>query len=379
MRRHLSLVGKSIPTIVTKRRAYLFTPGGIVELPRFLVSFEKWLGWLLKQHIHLSSGQTLPVTVVPQMHCNAACGYCIQNTATTERIPSAWMSEKTINEVVAFIEGRRIAGGCNDVSLTLFGGEPLLNPQRCYRILERTQHLSHASIITNGVLLTSEVAQELASRRVRTIQVTFDGAQADHDSVRTLASSGGGTYKTILDNLERIDNLPIFPGRQLRVNVTRHNVSRLDQLIKDLACRIEPKKWSLSFALVSDNGIGFEGALETHTTVDSMLATLIRQAHQEGFVPFAPSDATCAFCSKPFGNGYVINADGKLYSCWDSTGHADMEVGDIKSGYDPTRTAQWVGCGYRSVNQPGPTHTALSESAWVARECYVEHMRTKDK
>ena len=49
----------------------------------------------------------------------------------------------------------------------------------------------------------------------------------------------------------------------------------------------------------------------------------------------------------------VVSADGRLYSCWDSAGQADFEVGDLDSGYAPPAqmAERWVSCGYQAEGQ----------------------------
>ena len=56
----------------------------------------------------------------------------------------------------------------------------------------------------------------------------------------------------------------------------------------------------------------------------------------------------CQICSVPGGKyGAVVNADGRLYSCWQSAGRPGFDVGEIESGYlDATAVAdRWIMCG----------------------------------
>lgn len=43
-----------------------------------------------------------------------------------------------------------------------------------------------------------------------------------------------------------------------------------------------------------------------------------------------------------------MNADGQLYSCWESAGREGWDVGDIDSGYLPAEAIQprWVACDF---------------------------------
>ncbi len=261
----------------------------------------------------------------------------------------------------------------------LFGGEPLLDPARCYKLLDQVKALGGASIVTNGVRLTPDVAQELTARKVRRVQITFDGAQEQHDQVRVRAADGGPTYETILENLVSFDTLPVLPGRSLRVNVTQTNAPGLGLLVKDLAAHLDPARWMLYFALVSDNDIGWDDVLPGGSaSVSNMLVDLTCQAAEAGFIVPAPvsEETECGYCSKSFGKGgMVVNADGRLYSCWETAGYPEMAVGDVRGGYVllEGNEHKWVQCGYKSQNQATRTGCGdnLAELNWTLRELLV--------
>lgn len=380
-RRSTVTLGKSDYAVLSQgRRSWLFAQR-LIPLPSALLYAPAALSWLLRDHLRSQPRTLLAATVIPQMGCNAACNYCIQNITVgptgVQRVKAAWMSDRVMDATVAFIESRRIALGLKGVALNIFGGEPLLNPGRCYRLLERTAHLTEATIVTNAVLLTVEVAQGLTNRGVQNMQVTFDGARDEHDRVRVLAANDGPTYDTIVANLKAIDMLDVLPHRQLRVNVTASNLAGLSGLVCDLAANLTPDRWVIYFALVDDNNVGWNNSLPPDQTVGLALANLARLAAQLGFlVPYPGGSSECGFCSEQFGEGgMVVNADGKLSSCWDTAGFPDMVVGDVFTGYKIAgNESKWVHCGYRSVNQGSVDARGddLKELAWAIRELSVQ-------
>ncbi len=154
--------------------------------------------------------------------------------------------------------------------------------------------------------------------------------------------------------------------------MTASNLAGLPDLLHDLAKKLTPKRWVIYFALVDDNAVGWKDSIAPDQTVGSALANLARLADELGFPPPYPGASECGFCSKSFGQGgMVVNADGKLSSCWDTAGFPDMVVGNVASGYKiEGNEAKWVQCGYRSVNQ-GPLNSRggdLEELAWTLRE-----------
>jgi uncharacterized protein len=49
----------------------------------------------------------------------------------------------------------------------------------------------------------------------------------------------------------------------------------------------------------------------------------------------------------------VVNADGTLYSCWESVGRPGYEVGTIGDGYRDYPRDTWVHCGDLALSDDG--------------------------
>jgi uncharacterized protein len=66
-------------------------------------------------------------------------------------------------------------------------------------------------------------------------------------------------------------------------------------------------------------------------------------------MPVLPKCGACA----EFGGatGSVVNADGTLYSCWQSIGKEGYEVGLVSTGFEPEEVirSRWVACGYEAA------------------------------
>jgi len=116
------------------------------------------------------------------------------------------------------------------------------------------------------------------------------------------------------------------------------------------AAKIDPTRCTLTFAWVGDAGFGYSNALHPLENVSDAMVAWSVAALNAGFDVVRPSmKTTCQICSVPGGqHGAVINADGKLYSCWQSAGKPGYEVGSINDGYSPLNDVRerWVCCGY---------------------------------
>jgi uncharacterized protein len=300
---------------------------------------------------------TYAVTVMTTTTCNLGCSYCFQNTAPAApgsfappRIPALHLTLARILKVERFIRHQMQVGGYEKLSVMLFGGEPLLNPRGCVELLTRTRSLGlvHAEMVSNGVHLTPELAAQLAAAGLAMVQITFDGARYSHDMVR-LTRNGRGTYDKILANVKAAaENTGLLWN--FRVNVSHRNRSGLDELVDELARAVPPERATLHFALIDDVGLGYHNDVGYTDEFALQLIALHRQAIQHGmFIPISPPLRDCVYCGQVGGaTGAVINADGRLYSCWENTGRTDWCVGNVDEGYAEPETvhARWVACDF---------------------------------
>jgi uncharacterized protein len=302
------------------------------------------------------------LTVLTASACNLGCAYCFQNTAPDPtggsrpaRIASVWLERETARRILRFVSGKMAESGLDKLDVHLFGGEPLLNPAGCRDLLElAADHgLSTARMTTNGTLLTPELARELAGLGLSNVQITFDGNQIEHDLTR-VRRSGTGTFDAILSNIAAANETTALRW-SLRVNVSQRNRAGIPDMMEQIARRVDPTRCHIYFSLVHDTGVGFTSTASYEATglVDAVVGWIIR-ADELGFGLARPKPTRpCLSCSFQNGRlGAVVNADGTLYSCWESAGKPGWEVGSIDAGYLPEGRVsdRWVACGYGALN-----------------------------
>lgn len=311
---------------------------------------------------------TYGATVMLTTRCNLTCEYCYQNERLTERaparIPTRTLAANQLDALTEFIRRQMATYEKSELSLLLTGGEPLLQFRTCLDLLEALTPLGLGAVqmFTNAVLLTPARAQALQQAGLTHLQVSFDRAQPDHDRYRK-NRSGIGTYDRTLRNI--LAALDVAPSVDYvaRINVSASNVPGLEQLIDDLAGRLGTDRICLRFGLLDDIGIGFVDAPGSMGQVRDLLMPVVLLAVDLGFTvdPLA-SVEDCLYCGVVGGgSGCVINADGTLYSCWESVGRSGYEVGDINHGYlTPEQlSGRWVDCSY-NVTTARHDRTALS-------------------
>jgi len=152
----------------------------------------------------------LRLTVLTTLQCNFACGYCFQGDHDDHNRHAHKMSLETAAQVVAHAARQMDAVRPERLSITFFGGEPLLNLPVVYYLAEHFHAEATArgvrlslSIITNGLLLTPEVVDRLLPFGLTGAKVTLDGDKAAHDRKRPLRG-GQGTFDKIVANVRAV-------------------------------------------------------------------------------------------------------------------------------------------------------------------------------
>jgi uncharacterized protein len=301
------------------------------------------------------------LTVLTATSCNLGCGYCFQNTGPAEpgrfnppRIARSLLGAEVTDRIVAFTRDRMAELGVTRLYVMLFGGEPLLNPVACKEILRRVGELGtmSASMVSNGVLLKPRLAVQLAALGLRSVQITLDGPRDVHDGVRA-TRSGGATFDTILANVAAAQQATDL-SFGFRINVTPVVLDRIDELIAQMAAAVDAGRSGFTIAPVLDYGTGFDGLLARSGRTSARIVEAYRTALDHGFQVATPREMHCDFCFAERGRyGAVVNADGTLYSCWESVGRPGYEVGTIGDGYRDYPRDTWVHCGDLALSDDG--------------------------
>ncbi len=132
--------------------------------------------------------------------CNLRCAHCYQDDFSKER-DLDWRGLKKVSDNLLTTLSEWNQSGC----IHLTGGEPLLKPEwiPLLQYLEQSSPVEELGIITNGLLLTQEIAGKLSSfTKMKKIKISLDGAHAEtNDSIR-----GRGVFERTLQNIAMITN-----------------------------------------------------------------------------------------------------------------------------------------------------------------------------
>jgi uncharacterized protein len=350
--------------LLTSQHGWWYLKGsGLALLPRWAATPHKTLtlagrALLRSQKFDADDPRhTYYLTVITTTTCNLGCPYCFQNvsappegTHRPPRIPAARLTTNTISRIVDFARTQMANVNFSRLDLMLFGGEPLLEFGSCIGLLRQCQELGliGAQVITNGTLLTPRVACALEAEGVNRIQVTFDGPEETHDTIR-VTRSGQRTFTRILSNLTNASEKTSLTW-QLRVQISHKTRSKIPGLLDSLAGAVDPSRARITFALVNDVDVGYDNRLQYSSDFAREFIEWNERALDLGFDIKRPvGEVGCHYCGEKSGLfGAVVNADGVLYSCWESAGKPKFAVGDVDHGYfsDRRLDERWVACAY---------------------------------
>ncbi|GFO61440.1 radical SAM/SPASM domain-containing protein [Geomonas silvestris] len=281
--------------------------------------------------------------VVLNLECNLDCGYCYEGGFRG----GVQMSEATAVLLVEWLVREQISQGC-DVSLSFYGGEPLLTPDLIRRISEpllaaarEHQVRYNFNLVTNGTLLNRALAEELTPLGLNGAKFTLDGPPEVHNAQRPYAS-GAGSFETIVENLAAVcDLIPI----QLGGNFTQENYREFPRL---LDCLLEygitgDRLMQVLFTPVTPQAGCSEYSAGCASSSASWLVDaqlFLREAIlSRGFATSKPKVSACVVELK---RNFVVNFDGSLYKCPTFMAYPDLSVGHLATGIADYRASHCI-------------------------------------
>jgi len=273
----------------------------------------------------------LNLTIAPTADCNFRCVYCYEKDV----IKPDYMSEGTEDAIIKLVENQ--IKTISVLKILWYGGEPLMSLETVERLSKRFIHLCDehdvvygASIITNGYMFTRQVCELLNTLKITSVQITIDGKKEVHDCMRPLAD-GSGTFDTILSNLEECSD--ILPRTSIRINVDKNNANDSYDVVNALRERKLLNKVTPYLGMITSEASESEKHCFDACSFSEVDFDFVNRVASDGgtISNIYPSEKA-NFCTADSTNGYVIAADGSLYSCFKDIGNIDRSIGNIARG-----------------------------------------------
>ncbi len=169
--------------------------------------------------------------IIHTERCNLACNYCFEASVRGRNDISEQMLTKAVDLLF------RYSADAQALSITHFGGEPLLNfaavTGSTDYALKRAKEAGKTiefNMTSNCVALTEDMAYELALRKIRVL-ASIDGLSGSHDSNR-VDKNGHGTFTRVLKAINILKKHQQWVGG--KITVVPENAGSLYDDVKGL-------------------------------------------------------------------------------------------------------------------------------------------------
>ena len=316
--------------------------------------------------------------------CNLRCRYCYAEGGSYGR------EVKLLDPALARKAVRLLVEDSCDqenVTLILFGGEPLLNMEAVKAAVEEVEMLTagtdkkvFVSLTTNGTLLTPEIVAFIRRYRIA-VSVSMDGPADLHDSNRA-GPGGEGSYARIVSQLSALLDAGTAPVAA-RVTLVPEQWKRAEEVFDHLfglgfhEVGIAPAS-PINLALLPDHDHEeqlFEG-------FSALARRFVEVASRGKVLPFSnlidllarlhAGQTKSVSCGA--GLGYLaVDAGGSFYVCHRLTGDEAFCVGTLDTGPDTEKIRS-------ALDMVTAGKDMLCEDCWARTLCsggchYENHLR----
>jgi len=276
-------------------------------------------------------------TIYPTLLCNFQCVYCIQKSINRN-------TKKFDSRVVElFIEKYITSKKPKKIRIIWSGGEPLLEWTRIKKMTQNLlrlckQHNVHyeSHIVTNGYLLTKQIADSFKDCSITHAQITLDGPPDLHNKLR-IHKNGGNTFAEVLNG---INNSAQAIYTTIRVNIDNFNLDSFERLLSEIKNTIsETSKITISPKMIvpESASCNLDNYFNPKTFGEHEIA-LIRIIYKNKFrTPSLITSGLNLRCAYYHEYSYNISPDLKLYKCSELVGQKEFACGEISSSGDLVR------------------------------------------
>jgi len=291
---------------------------------------------MLLEHMHHQSLQRiysqkhLSLTIAPTQNCNFKCTYCFENFRTSQ-----YMSDETEAALIRYLNQQKEKNGLEVISLTWYGGEPLLVPERLQslgtKIKETGLTIQNSGIITNGYLLDKLHLEVLKEIDVSTIQITIDGFQQQHDQRRPL-KSGKGTFERIIQNIDAFfaNGYHRTMFLAIRINVDQTNKKEYASIYHWLKQRYPFDNYRIYPGWVQK---GDDDTLKSDCFSRKEITDFSIELYKKDQIltdKLFPKD-NCQQCLVRNPYNMILGPKGEIYKCYEDIGDETLVVGNIQN------------------------------------------------
>lgn len=293
----------------------------------------------------------LGLIILTTRSCNFKCVYCYESHNSSMLKYST--QKALINAVCDYYSKHPLL---KKISVEWFGGEPLVNIDAIVYISDELIKFCNlhaieysASITTNGYLLDDDVQTKLLERKVSTFQITIDGTEEIHNSMRPL-KGGLPTWKTIIGNLLNLKKREDRFTVRLRTNYSYKTLIHISEYIELMKSMFgDDQRFCFHFIKINrpeGNEMDCETVdTETDKTVIGMNINTFAENEMSMAVYYLNFSPCGGVCYARRGNVFAIDTDGTIMKCTEYLDNPNNWIGTISKGLfdvDFSKNARWL-------------------------------------
>ena len=262
-------------------------------------------------------GQPSRLTLVLTTRCNMKCSYCYQRVREPRSME--WPVAQTAADLA-------MNGAGYGAEFTFYGGEPLLEFDLMRRVVEHVEEVRASDervkywVVTNGTLLTAEVAGYLAAHDFKVL-LSFDGVP------EAQAFRGEGTFEKldrVLDALREAH--PDYFKRAVEISVTV-SPAAVPFLADSVDYLLGKGVGEIDLTPVMTPSPGWSGSKlrELESQFERILESSLRHHDKTGEIPLllytgkgkltGPQVTSRAMCEIVDSNSWAVDVDGTVSGC----------------------------------------------------------------
>ncbi|MCF8106408.1 MAG: radical SAM protein [Desulfohalobiaceae bacterium] len=283
---------------------------------------------------------------IPVSDCNLRCRYCFVEDENKDLLPTGKMTSDTAKKALE-VFAKLTAGQREKISLTFYGGEPLLNKpvlcnsMRYVRELERDGRFEkpvEMSLLTNGVLMDDAVVSCIVETGTM-VSVSIDGPKALHDAARKDIAQTG-SFEHAVKGFAMLREAGVKPGVSCTLN--QYNIHAIEQVVDFIIEELQPPGMGFNI-LLPTMGSGNPLDVEPEYAA-AQLIRAFKRLREKGIYEDRVMRRVLPF-TEPFfhfkdcmgvGGQIVIAPDGSIGPCQAFLGNADyfpINVDELHSNF----------------------------------------------
>lgn len=281
--------------------------------------------------------------------CNFRCIYCYEDFKLGKISPEIETGVKNlISSRISDLE---------NLSISFFGGEPLLNKESIINLASFSQEICKkfnvffsGTITTNGYSLDDVIFSRFISLGINHYQITLDGDKETHDKLRPTLNKKP-TFEKILENIISISKTNFEYDFVIRMNISDSNIESTKKLIYILSPIL---RGDVRFKFHFHPIFGHKELILNNQSVINELETLL---NYEGLPSEGDSGPKVCYAAKF--NSYSIRSNGVVQMCTVALDNEQNNIGKLNAdgslNIDEAKLKKWVfaenkGCPLISIN-----------------------------